>query len=211
MNRAFAQLLWNRDFDNFYVHIPIKALSVLIARLASRTHPRSTKKANAKVSHGLPHHRTRSRASDCSSATINFPPSQRIQSNNDRQAPVVATGPGPAARSGKWSAIILPWLFPHGSCDLTVDDDCGVNGLPINHTIRFYLRESARLTFKSLQKAVREFLRKRTSYDVLPLSFRLIILNTDLLVKKSLNILLQNGMQLTFPPPASQTDGASQH
>ncbi|KAH8599821.1 Snf1 protein kinase-like protein complex subunit Snf4 [Bisporella sp. PMI_857] len=30
------------------------------------------------------------------------------------------------------------------------------------------------------------------SYDVLPLSFRLIILNTDLLVKKSLNILIQN-------------------
>lgn len=34
----------------------------------------------------------------------------------------------------------------------------------------------------------------RTSYDVLPLSFRLIVLNTDLLVKKSLNILLQNGI-----------------
>jgi 5'-AMP-activated protein kinase regulatory gamma subunit len=45
----------------------------------------------------------------------------------------------------------------------------------------------------SLQKAIRDFLKVRTSYDVLPLSFRLIILNTDLLVKKSLNILLQNG------------------
>jgi hypothetical protein len=43
------------------------------------------------------------------------------------------------------------------------------------------------------QKAIREFLKVRTSYDVLPLSFRLIILNTDLLVKKSLNILIQNG------------------
>ncbi|KAG9246072.1 Snf1 protein kinase-like protein complex subunit Snf4 [Calycina marina] len=43
-------------------------------------------------------------------------------------------------------------------------------------------------------KAVREFLRKRTSYDVLPLSFRLIILSTDLLVKKSLDILLANGI-----------------
>jgi CBS domain-containing protein len=42
--------------------------------------------------------------------------------------------------------------------------------------------------------AIREFLKKRTSYDVLPLSFRLIILNTDLLVKKSLTILLQNGI-----------------
>lgn len=39
---------------------------------------------------------------------------------------------------------------------------------------------------------MRDFLRVRTSYDVLPLSFRLVILNTDLLVKKSLNILLQN-------------------
>jgi len=43
-------------------------------------------------------------------------------------------------------------------------------------------------------KAIRAFLKIRTSYDVLPLSFRLIILNTDLLVKKSLNILLQNGI-----------------
>lgn len=42
--------------------------------------------------------------------------------------------------------------------------------------------------------AIRSFLKIRTSYDVLPLSFRLIILNTDLLVKKSLNILLQNGI-----------------
>ncbi|PVH89509.1 Snf1 protein kinase-like protein complex subunit Snf4 [Cadophora sp. DSE1049] len=42
--------------------------------------------------------------------------------------------------------------------------------------------------------AIREFLKIRTSYDVLPLSFRLIILNTDLLVKKSLTILLQNGI-----------------
>lgn len=43
-------------------------------------------------------------------------------------------------------------------------------------------------------KAIRDFLKIRTSYDVLPLSFRLVILNTDLLVKKSLNILLQNGI-----------------
>lgn len=48
-----------------------------------------------------------------------------------------------------------------------------------------------------IQKAIRDFLKVRTSYDVLPLSFRLIILNTDLLVKKSLNILLQNGTLLT--------------
>jgi 5'-AMP-activated protein kinase regulatory gamma subunit len=36
-------------------------------------------------------------------------------------------------------------------------------------------------------------LKVRTSYDVLPLSFRLIVFDTSLLVKKSLNILIQNG------------------
>jgi hypothetical protein len=36
-------------------------------------------------------------------------------------------------------------------------------------------------------------LKRRTSYDVLPLSFRLIVLDNDLLIKKSLNILIQNG------------------
>ncbi|CAD0086416.1 unnamed protein product [Aureobasidium mustum] len=44
-----------------------------------------------------------------------------------------------------------------------------------------------------LQRAIREFLKARTSYDVLPLSYRLIVFDTALLVKKSLNILIQNG------------------
>lgn len=43
-----------------------------------------------------------------------------------------------------------------------------------------------------MQRAIREFLKVRTSYDVLPLSFRLIVLDTSLLIKKSLNILTQN-------------------
>ncbi|CAM1507829.1 Fc.00g046770.m01.CDS01 [Cosmosporella sp. VM-42] len=43
-------------------------------------------------------------------------------------------------------------------------------------------------------KAIRDFLKVRTSYDVLPLSFRLIVLDTDLLIKKSLNILSQNSI-----------------
>jgi 5'-AMP-activated protein kinase regulatory gamma subunit len=42
--------------------------------------------------------------------------------------------------------------------------------------------------------AIREFLKIRTSYDVLPVSFRLIVLDTELLVKKSLLILVQNGI-----------------
>ncbi|KAK3359294.1 hypothetical protein B0T25DRAFT_532525 [Lasiosphaeria hispida] len=41
---------------------------------------------------------------------------------------------------------------------------------------------------------IREFLKVRTSYDVLPLSFRLVVLDNDLLIKKSLNILIQNGI-----------------
>ncbi|KAH0356706.1 CBS-domain-containing protein, partial [Aureobasidium melanogenum] len=43
-------------------------------------------------------------------------------------------------------------------------------------------------------RAIREFLKARTSYDVLPLSYRLIVFDTALLVKKSLNILIQNGI-----------------
>lgn len=46
----------------------------------------------------------------------------------------------------------------------------------------------------SPQRAIRNFLKVRTSYDVLPLSFRLIIFDTSLSVKESLNILIQNGM-----------------
>ncbi|KAJ5620215.1 5'-AMP-activated protein kinase subunit gamma [Penicillium lagena] len=49
-------------------------------------------------------------------------------------------------------------------------------------------------------RAIRNFLKVRTSYDVLPLSFRLIIFDTSLSVKESLNILIQNGGGLTAPP-----------
>ncbi|MCJ1371988.1 AMP-activated serine/threonine-protein kinase regulatory subunit [Loxospora ochrophaea] len=46
---------------------------------------------------------------------------------------------------------------------------------------------------RGLQR-IRDFLKIRTSYDVLPLSFRLIMFDTTLLVKKSLPILIQNGI-----------------
>lgn len=39
---------------------------------------------------------------------------------------------------------------------------------------------------------IREFLKVRCGYDVFPLSFRLIVLDNDLLIKKSLNIMIQN-------------------
>ncbi|KAF2759157.1 CBS-domain-containing protein [Pseudovirgaria hyperparasitica] len=59
--------------------------------------------------------------------------------------------------------------------------------------------EAPKLLFMHLRylfrcRAIRAFLKLRTSYDVLPLSYRLIILDTRLLVKKSLNILLQNAI-----------------
>ncbi|KAH8151304.1 uncharacterized protein LAJ45_04506 [Morchella importuna] len=43
-------------------------------------------------------------------------------------------------------------------------------------------------------RAIRDFLKVRTTYDVLPVSFRLVVLDTSLLVKKSLNILVHNGI-----------------
>lgn len=72
--------------------------------------------------------------------------------------------------------------------------------LPIHP--RFHLgRITARplTSTPTLQEAIRDFLKVRTSYDVLPLSFRLIILDTDLLIKKSLNILIQNCAPTTLP------------
>ncbi|GCE99074.1 AMP-activated serine/threonine-protein kinase regulatory subunit [Zygosaccharomyces mellis] len=43
-------------------------------------------------------------------------------------------------------------------------------------------------------ESIRAFLKSKTSYDVLPVSYRLIVLDTSLLVKKSLNVLLQNNI-----------------
>ncbi|CUS21291.1 LAQU0S02e10374g1_1 [Lachancea quebecensis] len=43
-------------------------------------------------------------------------------------------------------------------------------------------------------QSIRRFLKSKTSYDVLPVSYRLIVMDTSLLVKKSLNILLQNNI-----------------
>ncbi|KAB5575744.1 putative nuclear protein SNF4 [Coniochaeta sp. 2T2.1] len=43
-------------------------------------------------------------------------------------------------------------------------------------------------------RGIREFLKVRNSYDVLPLSCRLIVFDNELLIKKSLNILMQNGI-----------------
>ncbi len=56
-----------------------------------------------------------------------------------------------------------------------------------------------------LQQRIRDFLKARTSYDVLPLSFRLIVFDTSLLVKKSLTILTQNGELVVLLPGKRQS------
>lgn len=47
---------------------------------------------------------------------------------------------------------------------------------------------------KKALESIRRFLQSKNSYDVLPVSFRLVVLDTALLVKKSLTILMQNGI-----------------
>ncbi|KAI1080669.1 hypothetical protein F5B20DRAFT_579917 [Whalleya microplaca] len=65
-----------------------------------------------------------------------------------------------------------------------------------SHTIPVTTTPMSPIDDEQLQglKGLRDFLRVRTSYDVLPLSFRLIVLDNDLLIKKSLDILIQNGI-----------------
>lgn len=53
-------------------------------------------------------------------------------------------------------------------------------------------------------ESIRSFLNSKTSYDVLPVSYRLIVLDTALLVKKALNVLLQNNI-VSAPLWDSQT------
>ena len=67
------------------------------------------------------------------------------------------------------------------------------------------------MTDTSAQQRIRDFLRVRTSYDVLPLSFRLIIFDTALLVKKSLTILIQNGetLRIVLASPNVSIDRSS--
>ncbi|GME82882.1 unnamed protein product [Ambrosiozyma monospora] len=43
-------------------------------------------------------------------------------------------------------------------------------------------------------QAIRNFLHSKNSFDVLPVSYRLIVFETSLLVKRALNILLQNSI-----------------
>lgn len=57
--------------------------------------------------------------------------------------------------------------------------------------------DSETLTYQDpaceIQNLMRCFLKEHTAYDVLPVSYRLIVFDTRLLVKKALNVLVQNG------------------
>ncbi|KAI8398289.1 CBS domain profile [Nakaseomyces glabratus] len=55
-------------------------------------------------------------------------------------------------------------------------------------------RENIAIEQKLAVQSIRSFLQSKTSYDVLPVSYRLVVLDTALLVKKSLNVLLQNSI-----------------
>ena len=50
-----------------------------------------------------------------------------------------------------------------------------------------------KLTHAEALEQIRTFLRSQSSYDVFPVSFRLIVLDHHLVVKKALNTMLQNG------------------
>lgn len=47
-----------------------------------------------------------------------------------------------------------------------------------------------------IQHLMCSFLKEHTAYDVLPVSYRLIVFDTRLLVKKALNVLVQNGIHM---------------
>lgn len=51
--------------------------------------------------------------------------------------------------------------------------------------------------------SIRNFLKGRSSYDVFPVSFRLIVLDTKLMVKKALGVMLQNGQSGHLLPSPS--------
>ncbi|OZJ04968.1 hypothetical protein BZG36_01759 [Bifiguratus adelaidae] len=46
----------------------------------------------------------------------------------------------------------------------------------------------------AVQRLMKTFLKENSSYDVLPVSYRLIVLDTKLLVKKALAVMMQNGV-----------------
>ncbi|KAI1138703.1 CBS-domain-containing protein [Hypoxylon sp. FL0543] len=122
-------------------------------------------------------------------------PSRREPNNlpgeEPQRAPTVA---GPAMWSGLHSSIPPP---PRAGHELPfVQPSSYLRPKFRSRTTPVPTTPMAPIDDEQLQglRGLRNFLRVRTSYDVLPLSFRLIILDNDLLIKKSLDILSQNGI-----------------
>ncbi|PGG96422.1 hypothetical protein GX51_07828 [Blastomyces parvus] len=95
--------------------------------------------------------------------------------------PSASTLTGTGARSGHEPGFVQPssYLRPRG---LSRPITPAPPERAVDRDERLVLRE------------VRNLLKDHTSYDILPLSFRLIVFDTSLSVKESLNILTQNGI-----------------
>ncbi|KAI0401290.1 hypothetical protein F4802DRAFT_580777 [Xylaria palmicola] len=114
-----------------------------------------------------------------------------------RAAPAAGSGPAPAMPSLSSLYQTLPPLASRAGHELPfVAPSSYLRPSSRNRTIPPAAPPMSPIDEEQMQglKGVRDFLRVRTSYDVLPLSFRLIILDNELLIKKSLNILIQNGI-----------------
>ncbi|GAW17286.1 hypothetical protein ANO14919_067410 [Xylariales sp. No.14919] len=133
---------------------------------------------------------TKPKPTTTAASTANKLPSRADESPRAPN-PRVGLGPGPtmssissplAARAGHELPFVQPSSYLRPSSR--------------SHTIPPAAPPMSPIDEEQMQglQGLRDFLRVRTSYDVLPLSFRLIILDNDLLIKKSLNILIQNGI-----------------
>lgn len=75
------------------------------------------------------------------------------------------------------------------------------NGLaPAQAQARRVDRRIAKLKHHHLHSlhAIRHFLRTHSSYDVLPVSFRLVVFDTQLTIKSALDVMFQSGMFTLF-------------
>ncbi|KAK0666846.1 hypothetical protein QBC41DRAFT_304848 [Cercophora samala] len=106
----------------------------------------------------------------------------------------VASSPTTTSAAGANSSGPLPLRHGH-ELPFVAAPSSYLRPKPISRTMSDN-RASGPLDKEQMQglRGVREFLKVRTSYDVLPLSFRLVVLDNNLLIKKSLNILIQNGI-----------------
>ncbi|ROW09178.1 hypothetical protein VPNG_05693 [Cytospora leucostoma] len=103
-------------------------------------------------------------------------------------------GPNPPAAIARHPGHELPFVQPSTYLHLRAPNRTSSH----SHTIPQPAEKPPMTPLDSDQmqglRAIREFLKVRTSYDVLPLSFRLVILDNDLLIRRSVNILMQNNI-----------------